>query len=280
MPRTDEAAAPRLPETGAGAPGPAAGPGPAAPPAAAPVRGGLNPAEPAVIAVRRVGARTVPVALETGTFLRPRVMRRPGTALRVALAAVRAALCAGDDVRLRIDVGPGAELELVDPNGTVAYNARGGRAAWRASVRLAEGARMSWTEPSFVVSDGADVLREIDADLAEGAELLWREALVLGRTGERGGALLASTRVRLAGRELLAEDLDLRDAGLRALPGVLGGARVVGQVGLFGRDPDGPAAPDRLDLAGPGALWRWTGAHPYRAEAPLTRVWRSWGGHG
>ncbi|WP_083934354.1 urease accessory protein UreD [Nocardiopsis baichengensis] len=243
---------------------------------------GLDPSEPAVIAVRRVGDRTVPVALETGTFLRPGIMRRPGGALRVALAAVRAALCAGDDVRLQVDVGPGAELELVDPNGSVAYNARGGRAAWRASVRLAEGARMSWAEPAFVVADGADVVREVDADLAEGAELLWRESLVLGRTGEQGGKVLASTRVRAQGRPLFVEDLDLRDPRVRGLPGILGGSRVVGQVGLFGRDPEageGPDGPDLLDLAGPGAVWRWTGERPFKADAALTPVWHAWGGH-
>ncbi|WP_017622652.1 urease accessory protein UreD [Nocardiopsis chromatogenes] len=249
---------------------------------AAPSEDGLDPSAPAVIAVRRHGDRSVPVALETGTFLKPGIMRRPGGALRVALAAVRAALCAGDDVRLHVDVGPGAELELVDPNGTVAYNARGGRAAWRASVRLAEGARMTWTEPAFVVSDGADVRREVEADVAEGAELLWRESLVLGRTGERGGRMLASTRVRLAGRPLFTEDLDLREPEVRGLPGVLGGDRVVGQVGLFGRDPgegEGPDGPDLLDLAGPGAVWRWTGERPYKADAALTPVWRAWGGH-
>ncbi|WP_460863634.1 urease accessory protein UreD [Nocardiopsis coralliicola] len=238
-----------------------------------------------MIAVRRAGGRTVPDALETGAFLRPVLMRRPGPALRIALAAVRALLCAGDDVRLRVEVGPGAELELVDPNGTVAYNARGGSASWSADVRIDEGGRMSWTEPAFVVADGADAVRTVAADLADGAELLWRETCVLGRTGERGGALHSATRVSYAGAELLAEDLDLRDPALRGLPGILGGARAIGQVGLFGRRPAAPDAPggiggpDRLDLAGPGALWRWTGERPFAAERALDPVWRAWGGH-
>ncbi|MFC3995414.1 urease accessory protein UreD [Nocardiopsis sediminis] len=265
-------------DAGTAAAGPGVAPSGRPPAAAARVRPGLVPAVPAVVAVRRSGGRTHPRRLETGTFLRPRVMRRPGTALRVALAAVRASLCAGDDLELHVDVGPGAELELVDPNGTVAYNARGGQAAWRARIRLAEGARMTWSEPSFIVADGADVLRSIDVDLAPGAELLWRETLVLGRSGERGGALRSRTDVRLAGRELYAEDLDLRSPETRELPGVIGPARVIGQVAAFGRTPGGPHGPARMDLAGPGALWRSVAARTYRADAELDPVWHAWGG--
>ncbi|GAB3204832.1 urease accessory protein UreD [Marinactinospora endophytica] len=246
---------------------------------AEPSGGGLAPSRPTTIEVARFGGRTLPVALEAGTFLLPRVMRRPGPALRVALAAIRASLCAGDDLRLRVHVGPGAHLELVDPNGTVAYNARGGRAAWRAEVTLAEGARMSWREPSFIVSDGADVLREIDVRLAPGAELLWHETLVLGRSGERGGALRSLTRVRGEGADLLVEELDLRDPRLRELPGMLGGARVLGQVGLFGRTPEGPHGPGRMDLAGPGAITRALARQTYLVDEALTPVWHAWGGH-
>ncbi|MBB4930234.1 urease accessory protein [Lipingzhangella halophila] len=245
-----------------------------------PVRGEPVPSVPTVVSVARSGDRTRPVALRTGTFLAPCAMRRPGTAQRVALTGVRASLCAGDEVDLRVDVGPGAELELSDPNGTLAYNARGGRAAWCARVTVAEGGRMTWYEPSFVVSSGADVLREIDVVLAPGAELLWWETLVLGRAGEQGGALRSRTRVEHEGAELLVEDLDLRDVGERELPGIIGPARVLGQVGLFGRVPGLPVGADRLDLAGPGALWRSAARRTYRADAELAPVWQAWGGHG
>ncbi|WP_067971848.1 urease accessory protein UreD [Nocardiopsis trehalosi] len=238
----------------------------------------MGDAGAALVAVRRAGGRTHPHRLETGRFLRPRVMHRPDGPLRVALASVRASLCAGDDLRLRVDVGPGAELDLVDPNGTVAYNARGGSAAWSAHVTLGAGARMTWREPSFVVGGGADVLRSVEVDLAAGAELLWREALVLGRSGERGGALRSLTRVELAGAELHVEDLDLRSAADRERPGVLGPARVLAQVALYGRVPPGPPDPARLDLAGPGALWRSVTDRSHRADAVLDPVWRAWGG--
>ncbi|WP_393916157.1 urease accessory protein UreD [Halostreptopolyspora alba] len=239
-----------------------------------------TPDAPTVVSVARGGTSTHPVELRTGTFLAPCAMRRPGRAQRVALTGVRASLCAGDEVELRVDVGPGAELELTDPNGTLAYNARGGRAAWRARLTLAEGARMTWHEPSFVVADGADVLREIDVVLAPGAELLWWETLVLGRAGERGGALRSLTRVERDGAELLVEDLDLRDSAERELPGITGRARVLGQVGLFGRVPADPRGPDRLDLAGPGTLWRAAARRTYLVDTELGPVWRAWGGHG
>lgn len=213
--------------------------------------------------------------LEPGTFLTPRPLLASGSEARIALLGVRAALCAGDELELAVEVGPGADLALVDPNGTVAYNMRGGAATWRARLDLADGARMTWREHPFVLSDGADVHREVHADLGTQAELLWRETLVLGRTGERGGALRSLTRFIHEGRELLAEDLDLRDA-VRDLPGVLGGRRVLGQVALLGRRPPGDPAPGRLDLAGPGVLARCLADASHEADTRLDPVWREW----
>ncbi|ASU84927.1 urease accessory protein [Nocardiopsis gilva YIM 90087] len=231
---------------------------------------------PARIVVDTVDGRSRARVLEQGTFISPRPMASRGPGVKIALAGVRASLCAGDDFVLRVEVGPGARVDLVDPNGTLAYNARGGTASWRAEVTLGEGAVLHWREQPFVLSDGADVHREVRADLAAGAELLWHETLVLGRTHEHGGALRSMTHVTHDGHELLVEDLDLRDPATRELPGILGHARVVSQVALFGRTPPGEPAPARLDLAGPGALYRSVTHHAYEADRILDPVWKSW----
>lgn len=221
--------------------------------------------------------RSRALVLEPGTFASPRPMAARGPAARIALVAVRASLCAGDRFELYVELGPRAQAELVDPGGTVAYGMRGGRAVWRATVVLGEGARLRWSEQPFVLSEGADVGREVRMDLSEGAEALWRETLILGREGERGGALRSTTRITHAGRELLVEDLDLREAGIRELPGILGPNRILGQVGLFGRRPPGGGpAPGRLDLAGPGALHRLLTDRSFRADRVLDPVWREW----
>ncbi len=126
-----------------------------------------------------------------------------------------------------------------------------------------------------MVSDGADVVREMDARLAAGARMLWRDTLVLGRSGERGGSLRATTRVTYDGRELLVEDLDLTDPDVRRLPGILGPHRVIGAVTALGASPAGPH-PYRAELAGPGAQVRLLDTVAPAVEAELTRVWESW----
>ncbi|GAA2002136.1 hypothetical protein GCM10009799_31620 [Nocardiopsis rhodophaea] len=235
---------------------------------------------PARIVVEVEDGRSRARVLEAGTFVSPRPMASRGPGVRIALAGIRASLCAGDDFVLRVEAGPGARVDLVDPNGTLAYNMRGGTASWRAEVTLGEGAVLHWHEQPFVLSDGADVHREVRADLAAGAELLWRETLVLGRTHEQGGALRSRTHVTHDGQDLLVEDLDLRDPGVRELPGILGDARVLGQVALLGRIPSGAPAPARLDLAGPGALYRAVTHRAYEADRLLEPVWTTWSARG
>jgi urease accessory protein len=239
----------------------------------------------------------------------------PGVA-RVALVATRALLLGGDHVRVEVHVGEGVELELVEVSGTVAYTGRGRAASWTVDVVVGDGGLLVWDALPFVVAEGADVTRSTDVRLGAGAVALLRETLVLGRTGETGGRLRSSTRAehvsgrqvtgvihdpdtatplhRVSGspttgvipdpdalRELFVEDLDL--GAHRALPGILGTARVVDSVLLLGTRPP-PARPDdavatgrhplRLDLDGPGAVARHLGASTH--DAGLDAVVATW----
>ncbi|WP_435737001.1 urease accessory protein UreD [Cellulosimicrobium sp. PMB13] len=233
----------------------------------------------------------------------------PGVA-RVALVATRALLLGGDHVRVEVHVGEGVELELVEVSGTVAYTGRGRAASWSVDVVVEAGGLLVWDALPFVVAEGADVARSTDVRLGAGAVALLRETLVLGRTGETGGRLRSSTRAEhvvrpvLAGgpqhdggeisppgrsdpvclepaRELFVEDLDL--GADRALPGILGTARVVDSVLLLGArppalHPDDAVAtgrhPLRLDLDGPGAVARHLGASTH--DAGLDTVVATW----
>ncbi|MFJ5845211.1 urease accessory protein UreD [Streptomyces sp. NPDC092903] len=233
--------------------------------------------EPTVVAVERDGdGRHLARELRDGAFLAPRPLLPCSGRIRIALAGIRAGLLAGDELALDISVGPGAHLELVEPAGLVAYDHRGGSARWRARIDIAEGGELTWHGLPFVVSDGADVVRAMDARLAAGARMLWRDTLVLGRSGERGGRIRATTRVTYEDQELLVEDLDLTDPDVRELPGLLGPNRVIGSVAVLGATPPGPPHPYRMDLAGPGAQVRLLDTVAPAVEAELTEVWESW----
>jgi urease accessory protein len=163
-------------------------------------------------------------------------------------------------VRLDVEIGPGAVLELADIAATVAYHGRGRSASWHTSLRLGLGAVLHYAGLPLVVSEGAEVTRTLTVDLADGARARVRETVVLGRAGEVGGRLEADTVVRRSGDELLRETL-LLDPVTRHRPGVLGGVRVLDSILELGSPPSAgpesdPPTPwrtipdgDRLDVA-------------------------------
>lgn len=208
----------------------------------------------------------VPRVLTRDGALAVRVLAtRPGH-VEVALVGRRSLLHAGDEVALRIELEPGTSLRVTEVAGTVAYDGRGGTAAWSADVVVGDGARLRWDAWPFVVAQGADVTRRTDVALGADAVARLRETLVLGRDGERGGRLRTRTDVSHAGVPLLVEDLDLTPA-LREEFGVLGDARVVDTVlelGCRGTGADlGPVEVYELD--GPGTMWRWVGDALHRS---------------
>jgi urease accessory protein len=188
-----------------------------------------------------------------------------GAEATVALVATRALLLAGDEVRVEIQVGPGARLRLIDVSGTVCYNARGGRARWEISAWVAAGARLSWLAEPLVLADGADLVRRTDVCLGVGAWALWRETTVIGRSGEAGGRLDATTRVVGPDGPILTERLALD--GSHRLPGILAGVKVVDQAVLAGRRPTASVTTVPVySLELPGAVARLTGPATHLAD--------------
>lgn len=244
--------------------------------AAVAVGAGVSGSAPTRVRAELRGGRAAVPDLQAGDTLVPRLLEVDGPRVSVALVGRRATLLVGDRVELDIVVGAGIQMEIVEPSGTVAYDARGGSAAWVARVEIASGGALAWRAAPFVIADGADVYRELDVHLDEGAVALLSELLVLGRSGETGGALYARQRVQYAGRTLLADDLDLRDQDARARPGILGTNRVIGTVALLGQPPHAVPAPPASLLAGPGALARVVAPDAHHAQPELDRLWRSW----
>lgn len=217
-------------------------------------------------------------ALGASGLLRARALASRDGVARVALVQTAASLLSGDHVAMAVDCGSGCRLELVEVAGMVAHDVRGGAGA-RFDVRVALGAeaRMSWAARPLTLAAGCNLRRDARVALQDGAVLLWRDTLVLGRAGELPGRTIADLNVCRAGAELHAERLDTGDLELLSSPVVLGaGARVLDTLALYGAraHADGGA----LQLAGPGTI-RPLPAPSLAAAArvldPLQARWRA-----
>ncbi|WP_165872974.1 urease accessory protein UreD [Nocardioides jejuensis] len=190
--------------------------------------------------------------------VRPMLLASDAAGARVALVPDGALLLADDHVRIVVEVGAGAALELVEPGGTVAYDMDGRSARWDVHATVSEGASLLWHGEPFVVSAGARVRRTTRVVAAEEARVAIREVLVLGRHGEVPGLLEQHTAcVRPDGHPVLIEALEVDAARCQAW---LGGRPVVASVMTLGLDPQEPASSTvRFDLE--------EGGHVYRACA-------------
>jgi len=201
----------------------------------------------------------------------PRVVRQEGSGAEVALLATTATLLGGDTLRLAVEVGPGMRLDLRDVAGTVAYHGRGLGCVVDASLRVHEGATLTWAGEPLVVADGSAVTRHLRADVSEGGRLLLRDRVALGRSGQDGGRLDCHTTLRYAGRPALVEHLEVR-AGLG--PGALGTARVVDTLTALGWRPAAVAGQAAYRLHEPGSVARELLDEAHTSGLPA--VWADW----
>jgi urease accessory protein len=177
----------------------------------------------------------------------PLVVRRTPDAVYVVGGA--AGPIGGDELALRISVGPGAFLRVRTAAASIALPGPDGlESVLRVTVDVGAGARLEYLPEPVVVSAGARHATIIRVTLAEGASLLLRDELLLGRHGEAGGACRTELRVSYAGRPLLRQSLEVSGTDRADLgPAVLAGHRGVGtllQVGpAIGTRPAGAVDP-------------------------------------
>jgi len=205
----------------------------------------------------------------------PLVLRRTPEA--VYLVGGAAGPIGGDQLTLRISVGPGASLRVRTAAASIALPGPGGlESALRVMIDVAAGARLEYLPEPLVVSAGARHATIIRATVADGGSLIVRDEFLLGRHGETGGACRTELQVSYAGRPLLRQSLEVSgtDQADRG-PAVLAGHRAAGTLLQVGPElterpadlvspVDDKAAADKpgahppsvaaMPLAGPGIL--------------------------
>lgn len=150
----------------------------------------------------------------------------------------------GDDLALEVVVEPGVEVTVRSVAATLALPGDGRPSHQHLLVDVGADAHVRWLPEPLVAAAGCDHRASTLVRLAAGADLVWCDRVVLGRSGERAGRLASSLRVERDGFPLLHHGLDTGLPGWDS-PAVAGGARGVGLVALVGRP--GRGAPPEVD---------------------------------
>lgn len=151
------------------------------------------------------------------------VRARPGT-VGLCLVGTAAGPLGGDELRLTVDVADGARAELTAAGASIA---QGGASRMATAVRLGAGARLVADPGALIVSAGARVDIELAVALEPTSTLVWRELVVLGRTGEAPGRATLRWDVTRGGSPVLRQHVDLADPALTAWSGTAAGCRVL-----------------------------------------------------
>lgn len=131
-------------------------------------------------------------------------------------------LTGGDRIDWTIDAGENTNVTVTTQACERIYKSSGGDAHVAARLSAGRGATLHWLPQETILFDQGALHRTLDADLAEGAELVALEAILLGRKamGETvaSGSLRDRWRIRRNGRLVHAEELGL-SGGIGAIAG-------------------------------------------------------------
>ena len=164
-----------------------------------------------------------------------RQVRAGAGTVGLCLVGTAAGPLAGDDLRLSVDVAPGARAQLVAAGASIA---QGGASRMGTDVRVGARGRLDADTGALIVSAGACVELELSLALEPSAALIWREVVVLGRTGEPAGQATVRWDVSRGGTPLLRQHVDLADPVLAGWPGMTAGCRVLLSELRIGPDVD------------------------------------------
>jgi urease accessory protein len=211
----------------------------------------------------------------------PLLLRRTGThsggGVTVHLVGGAAGPLRGDDLRLEVTVGAGAQLTVRSVAAQLALPGRPGLPPSRLTIHatVATGGTLHWLPEPLIAAAGCDHRAVTSVEAAAGAAVLWRDDLVCGRHAEESGSVRASTTIRYAGRTLYRHDLAVGPVA----PGwdgsaVLGEGRALGTLVLAPAEalPAAPAPTSTaavMPLSGPGVVATAVGADIREVKAAL-----------
>lgn len=175
--------------------------------------------------------------------LLPRVFDR---APEVVFLNTAGGITGGDRLDYALDVAHGAVTGTTQ-TAERAYKALGAPGVVETRLRVGPGACLHWVPQELILFEGAALKRSLHVEMAEDAELVMLETLVLGRAamGEvlRDVHLRDRREVTRAGKLAMVEAIKLTGADLASnSPAGLNGAVAVASLTLMARD-----AEDRLD---------------------------------
>jgi urease accessory protein len=235
----------------------------------------------------RASARIVVAADRRGcthaTVLRsesPLLLRRTGpqasARLTVHLVSGAAGPLPGDDLRLDVEVGPGAWLDIRSVAASLALPGPPGRPPSRLALyaTVADGATLRWMPEPLIAAAGCDHTVTTDVRVAAGGALIWRDELVCGRHREDPGDARTDVAVQHAGVTVFRHELAVGPGAPGWCgPAVLGSGRALGSVIMIGTEPPPiTTAGDEaaiMPLAGPGFVVMVVGTDIRRVRAVL-----------
>jgi urease accessory protein len=228
----------------------------------------------------RGGTRLAVLRGESPLLLRRTGARHDGPGATVHLVGGAAGPLRGDDLRLDIEVGPGAWLDVRSVAASLALPGRAGAPPSRLEVRaaVAGGGFLRWWPEPLIAGAGCHHAAGTRVEVDAGGHLIWRDDLVCGRHGEPAGDVRAATTIRYAGTALYRHELGIGPGAAGwAGAAVLGGGRAVGSVVLAGPDLAVVGESARalagdaaiMPLAGPGVLATAVGADIRQVRAAL-----------
>jgi urease accessory protein len=204
----------------------------------------------------------------------PLLLRRTGPrgpTATVHLVGGAAGPIGGDRLGTLVEVGAGAGVRVESVAASVALpGPHGSESHTEIRARIQTGGSLVWSPRPLIAACGARHRTDSRIDLWAGARLVWREEIVLGRSGEAPGSIAARLRVRHAGHPLIDHDLALGPDHPGSLgPAVTGGHRAVGTILIVDPVWEGVGDRDRMPTIAEDCV-AWSGGSGSVAAMPLT----------
>ena len=171
----------------------------------------------------------------------------------------------GDRFELDVSVAAGARVVVTSTAAEKIYRSLGPHVALDVKLKVAAAGSLAWLPQETIVFNGAQLERNVHIELADGAGLIFAEAVVFGRPGMgeemQQGCLLDRWRIHRDGRILHAEAVRLEGAIAAKLAqrAVAKGAGAIATVLVVPADETAARAVRKNTFRGEVAASAWKG---------------------